>query len=173
MSKKTLSRFYVLPILLLLSVAPAPDALEPSLAELRLPSCEAAGESAQRFVAHALRLSENRFKIEAKPTFFLGFAVKIDEREQRQISHALMLPDDQLSDGLESVFKAVGERLLVDRAQLQQWVQQHQLTSEVEVRQQPTDGRFLLLNATRMGLRRILCAGVTGDLPAVFTRLGP
>ena len=101
------------------------------------------------------------------PEFFVGLYVKLTPDDRAQISDILKSIETEAGKrDLESAQADLSERLRRDREQLIGWIQKNGLQSEIEIRTEPANGSFLILNSTRLGMNEMLCASSQGELSA-------
>lgn len=107
----------------------------------------------------------------ARPRFFVGLWTKLEASEKPAFGQIMRADDAQMS-GLRETMRILSGRLAQDREHLSAWVRANGLESEIEVESIPADGSFLFFKASRLGMSRVLCASLSGELPSYMFRMG-
>lgn len=106
-------------------------------------------------------------------TLTLTLWVKFKDSEKPEIGRALRADQKSgNSEELKAVMAKISGRLLEDRKSLARWVNESNLSSDIEILEIPADGSFLLVKATARGIHRIACAATAGSLPTTLLQLG-
>jgi hypothetical protein len=130
-------------------------------------ACEGISPVDQQRVDQKIHQLASRFQTQKQPEFFVGLYSKVTLEDRQQLSVAVK--NIEVEEGLQALETSqadLSERLRRDREQLIGWVQKNGLQSEIEIRTEPANGSFLILNSTKSGMIEMLCASSQGDIAA-------
>jgi hypothetical protein len=130
-------------------------------------ACEGISVGEQSRLQQKIQQIAQRFQSARQPEFFVGLFNKVTSDDRAQLSEAIKIIETEtgLRD-LETSQADLSERLRRDREQLIGWIQKNGLQTEVEIRTEPANGSFLILNSTRLGMEEMLCASSQGEIAA-------
>ena len=113
------------------------------------------------------RLSQN------KNRFFIGLYSKLESDDRKQMGQALKeVNANKMGDQLEVVHKRLAERILSDKELLENWVIMQDLEEQVKILDFPKNNYFLMFDATKEAITKVVCAAAAGDLPKAFLDIG-